>query len=86
MTDVISVADPWAVSVESFKTFNDALMEILSECVVHTMYLMNDCRQQADFFYDHINAAIEVTAATHIVKVSTSDRAINAIIKCTLSD
>ena len=26
----------------------------------HTMYLMNDCRQQANFFYDHTNAAIEM--------------------------
>jgi len=38
------------------------------------MYLINDCRQQADFIYDHINAAIEVTVPTSIVKVSTSDR------------
>jgi len=39
-----------------------------------TMYLMNDCRQQAVIFYDHINAAIEMTVPTRIVKVSTSDR------------
>ena len=52
----------------------DELAFVIDNIPWHTMYLMTDCRQQADFFYDHINAAIEMTVPTRIVKVSTSDR------------
>jgi len=40
----------------------------------HVMYLMDDCQDQADVFYDHISARVEKTLPTCTVKVSSADR------------
>jgi len=63
--------------------------ECLSECVLdklaneinsissQIMYHMNDCQEQANLFYDRINAVIENIVPTCSVKIPPSDRSCN---------
>ena len=52
----------------------DNLAYVINGIPWQVMYSMNDCREQADFFYDRINNALEETVPTCSVKISSSDR------------
>ena len=52
----------------------DNLAHAINSIPWQVMYSMNDCRKQADFFYDRINTAVEQTVPVCTVKISSSDR------------
>jgi len=52
----------------------DNLAYAINSIPWQVMYSTNDCRKQADFFYDRINAAVEQTVPVCTVKISSSDR------------
>jgi len=52
----------------------DNLAYAINSIPWQVMYFMNDCRKQADFFYDRISTAVEQTVPVCPVKISSPDR------------
>ena len=52
----------------------DNLAYAINSIPWQVMYSTNDCRKQADFFYDRINTAVEQTVQVRTVKISSFDR------------
>jgi len=52
----------------------DSLVPAVNNIRWHDMYAMDDCRDQANFFYDQLNCVINETVPRYVVKLSSTDR------------
>ena len=52
----------------------DSLTTAVNNIRWQDMYAMDDCRDQANFFYNHMNCVINETVPTYTVKLSSTDR------------